>query len=139
MKKLFLTVATAAALSLGAIHLATADDTSASSYNSNAAEAEKIIEQQLDQIAKDPSTAADKLFVLEAAKGNMKEAVLAQQVMSKVKNQEVKQLAQQINQDHNKAQEQLRQVAESLNIKLPQALPQAEQKMIQIIVSLPAD
>lgn len=95
--------------------------------------------QQLRQFAQDPNTAADKLFVLEAAKGNMKEQMFAQVIEQKAQNPEVKQLAQHIMKDHQQAQQQLQQVAQSLGIQLPQELPQAEQAMIQVIASLPTD
>jgi len=95
--------------------------------------------QQLQQFAQDPNTACDKLFILEAAKGNMKEQKLAEQVLQKVQNDQVKKLAQQIMQDHQQAQQQLQQAAQKLGVQLPQDLPQTEQVMIQIITSQPAD
>jgi len=102
-------------------------------------EAERQTRQTLDQIAQDPNTAADKLFILEAAKQNMKEQKLAEQVEQKAKDPQVKQLAQKIAQDHQQAQQQLQQAAQKLNLQLPQELPATERRVIMIFASLPPD
>lgn len=102
-------------------------------------EAEQKMLQQLSQIAQDPNTACDKLFVLEAAKGNLKEQQLADQVAQKAQNPQVKTLAQQISKDHKDANQKLQPVAQQLGIEIPQSLPRGEQMKIQIMASLPAD
>jgi putative membrane protein len=95
--------------------------------------------QQLQKIAQDPKTACDKLFILEAAKCNMMEQSIAQQVAQKAQNDQVKQLAQRIVQDHAQAQQQLQQAAQQLDLQLPQQASPMEQQVIQIIASVPAD
>jgi putative membrane protein len=150
-----LALAAAAALTLGSVSFAQQSSSSAggaggagasgasgqisSAQSGQSGQADQQMQQQLQQIAQDPNTAADKLFVLEAAKGNLKEQMLGQAVAQKAQKQEVKQLAQRIAQDHAQAQQQLQQTAQQLQLQLPQSLPQTEQLKIQIIASLPAD
>lgn len=100
---------------------------------------EQQLQQQLTQIAQDPRTAPDKLFILHAAMGNQMEIELARQAQQKAQNQQVKQLAQQIIQDHEKASQQLRQIAQQLDVDLPQSLPQHKQQEMRILTSLPAE
>jgi putative membrane protein len=103
-------------------------------------QAEAQMRQQLRQIAQNPGqNAAEKLFVLNAAQGNLKEEQLGQMVQQKAQNQQVKDLAKQITQDHQQLQQQLQQAAQALGVQLPQSLPEAEQQKIQILASLPAD
>lgn len=96
-------------------------------------------EQYLRSWSQDPKTAADKLFVWHAAMGNQMEIELARQAQQKAKNQEVKQVAQRIMQDHQRANEQLRQVAQQFDIQLPSSLPAVKQQEIQLFTSLPED
>jgi hypothetical protein len=56
-----------------------------------------------------------------------------------VQNPQVKQAAQQIMQDHQQANQQLKSVAQSLQIDLPDSLEQSKQQEIQILSSLPAN
>ncbi len=102
--------------------------------------AEMQIRQQLRQIAQNPGqNAAEKLFVLNAAQGNLAEEQLGQAVQQKTQNQHVKQLAEQITQDHRQLQQKLQPVAQALGVQLPESLPETERQKIQIIASLPAD
>jgi len=96
-------------------------------------------DSQLRQFAQDPKTAADKLFVFHAATGNQFEIELARQVQQKAQNAQVKQLAQHILDDHQKANDQLQRVAQQLNVRIPQTIPEEKREMIQILTSLPAD
>jgi len=41
--------------------------------------------------------------------------------------------------DHTKANEQLQRVAQQLNVRIPQTLPEEKQEIIQVFTSLPAD
>jgi len=102
-------------------------------------QADQQILQQLSQIQQDPNTAADKLFVLMAAVDNQCEIQLAQQAQQKAQSPQVKQLAQQIVQDHQSAQQQLQQTAQALRLQLPQGIQSIEQQKIQIMASLPSD
>lgn len=94
------------------------------------------VSQQLREIARDPKTASDKLFVLEAAMGNQWEIEFGRLAQQKGQNSQVKQLAQQIVQDHQKANDQLKQTAQSLNVQLPQGLPEDKQQKLQVFGSL---
>jgi len=96
-------------------------------------------DSQLRQFAQDPKTAADKMFVLHAGIGNQFEIDLARQIQQKAQNSQVKQLAQHILDDHQKANEQLQRVAQQVNVRLPQTLPEEKRDMIQILTSLPPD
>jgi putative membrane protein len=110
-----------------------------SSRDASGSSADRQINQELRQIAQDPKTAADKLFVLHAAMGNRFETELARQAEQKAQNSQVKQVAQRILQDHQKAEQQLQQVAQQLGLQLPTSLPEDKQQEIQILASLPTD
>ena len=94
------------------------------------------IQQQLQKIGQTKEMAADKLFVLHAGLGNQYEMALAQQAQQKAQNPQVKQLAQRILQDHQQASQQLMQVAQKLQVELPQGLPSMKQQELQVIGSL---
>jgi len=94
---------------------------------------------QIRQFAQDPKTSAEKLFVLHAGIGNQYESELARQVQQKAQNPQVKQLAQRIADDHQKANEQLQRVAQQLDVRIPQQLPDEKRAMIQLLTSLPPD
>ena len=94
------------------------------------------IQQQLQKIGQSKEMAADKLFVLHAGLGNQYEMALAQQAQQKAQNPQVKQLAQRILQDHQQASQQLMQVAQKLQVELPQGLPSMKQQELQIIGQL---
>jgi len=94
---------------------------------------------QLRQFAQDPKTAAEKMFVLHAGIGNQCEIELARQVQQKAQNAQVKQLAQRIVEDHQKANDQLQKVAQQLDVRIPQSIPSEKREMIQILTSLPTE
>jgi putative membrane protein len=62
---------------------------------------------------------ADHGFVTEAARGGMAEVELGQLASEKASNDEVKQFAQRMVQDHTKANNELKSLAQSKNINLP--------------------
>ena len=102
-------------------------------------QADQQILSQLQQIASDPKTAGDKLFVLHAGLGNQLEVSLAQLAQTKAQSSEVKQAAQHILQDHQKAQQELQQVASKVGVQIPQGLPAMKQQEMQILAALPAE
>ena len=59
-------------------------------------------------------------FILDAAKGGMAEVELGKLAADRAKSDEVKKFAQRMVDDHTKANDQLKSVAESRSIKLPQ-------------------
>jgi putative membrane protein len=67
-------------------------------------------------------SAADRKFVRKAAQGGMAEVELGQLAAQKGSNDEVKQFGQRMVDDHTKANDQLKQVASSKGVDLPQDL-----------------
>ena len=67
-------------------------------------------------------SAADKKFVREAAEGGMAEVELGKLAADKATNQDVKQFGQRMVDDHSKANDQLKQVAQQEGITLPTTL-----------------
>jgi len=65
------------------------------------------------------SGSADIEFVLDAAKGGMAEVELGRLAAERAKSDEVKKFAQRMVDDHTKAGDQLKSIAESKGIKLP--------------------
>lgn len=101
--------------------------------------ADMQINQQLQKFAEDPSTAADKLFVVMAAIDNEFEIQAGRQAQQKSQNEQVKQIAKRLVDDHTKAQQQLQQVAQQLQVQLPEQLPRIKQSTLQIMTALPED
>jgi putative membrane protein len=62
---------------------------------------------------------ADKTFVKKAAEGGLAEVELGQLATQKASSEEVKKFGQRMVDDHSKANDQLKQVAEQEHIKLP--------------------
>ena len=69
--------------------------------------------------AKSSLSHSDRKFVEDAAKGGMAEVALAKIAQQRASNPEVKQFAQRMEQDHSKANEQLRQLAEAKGVTMP--------------------
>jgi len=109
------------------------------SMNAGMGQADTAINQQLQQIAAEPRTAPDKLFVLHSAMGNQFEIAFAQIAQERAQNDQVKQLARQIMDDHRQALQQLQQSAQGMNLTLPQSLPMMKQQELAIYRALPAD
>ncbi|MEW6161293.1 MAG: DUF4142 domain-containing protein [Verrucomicrobiota bacterium] len=62
---------------------------------------------------------ADEKFIKEAAKGGMKEVQMGQLGVDKAQNPQVKEFAQRLVQDHSKANQELKQIAQKKGIELP--------------------
>lgn len=78
----------------------------------------------------------DAMFVKHAAIGNLKEAKLAEIALQKSQTQEVKDIAQQIKQDHQQAQQKLQELAQQVGVQVPRSLPQEKQEAISYFQSL---
>ncbi len=78
--------------------------------------------------------AADKAFVLEAARGGMAEVELGRLAADKASNADVKQFGQRMVDDHSKASDELKGLASQKNITLPTE-PDAQQKALQARLS----
>jgi putative membrane protein len=73
---------------------------------------------------------ADQTFVMNAAKGGMAEVELGKLAAQKASNDEVKKFGQRMADDHGKANDELKAIASSKNITLPQAMD-AKDKALQ--------
>ena len=119
MNHRFRTTALVAALSLACgAFAATTTSTSGASYSSRAS-------------ANGSSLAhADAKFVEKAAKGGLAEVQLGQLAAQKAQSDDVKKFAQRMVDDHGKANDELKKVAEGKNIMLPTALDKKDQKLL---------
>lgn len=72
---------------------------------------------------------SDRNFMIKAAQGGMMEVQLAQMAQQKAASDEVKQYAQRLEQDHSKANEQLKQIAQERQVSLPTDLGPHQQQM----------
>jgi predicted outer membrane protein len=102
-------------------------------------QADEQISQVLAQIAQDPKTAADKLFLLTTALHNQAELDLAKEVAQKSQNPQVKQMAQRMTQELQRTHDQIRQTAQAVGLQLPDVLGQAQVQEVNIVAALPAD
>jgi putative membrane protein len=75
-----------------------------------------------DKVREMQSPADSKQFAMKAAEGGMLEVKLAQLAQQKSQDQQIKDLAKQIEQDHTQANQQLTDVAKRKNIDLPNDL-----------------
>ena len=70
----------------------------------------------------------DHTFMMEAARGGMMEVQVAQLAQQKAQSDEIKEYARKLEQDHSKANDQLKQIAQERNVQLPTDLgPHAAQ------------
>jgi putative membrane protein len=74
----------------------------------------------------------DSKFLMETARGGMAEVRLAQLAQQKASSEEVKQFARQLEQDHTKANEQLKAIAQERGVQLPTDLGQ-HQKIVDML------
>lgn len=93
----------------------------------------------LRQIAQQPETAADKLFVLDAAGMDMFEVAFAQLAEQKAQDPQVKALARMIIQDHQQSAQQLMQWGQQQNLSLPTGLPAAKQMKLAVYRAMPTE
>jgi len=61
----------------------------------------------------------DQTFMMEAARGGLMEVQVAQLAQQKAQSDEIKEYARKLEQDHTKANEQLKQIAQERNVQLP--------------------
>ncbi len=84
----------------------------------------------------DKAMAMDKHFMKGVAGSNMFEIQVSQLVQQKSQDEKLKQFAQKMVQDHTKAGEELKQLAQSKGVELPQQLPEMKQEELQIFQTL---
>ena len=153
LRKTSLALAAAAGLALGSAAYAQQDqqqsrqqqnpqqqsDRAAAGQAGKQSDAQGEINRLLQQIAADPKTAADKLFVLTAALHNQSEIAMAKEVLEKSKNESVRKMAQQMINSLSKTHEQIQQTAQAIGLPLPRELAQAAVQEVNIVAALPAD
>jgi putative membrane protein len=95
--------------------------------------------QQLRQIAQDPKTAPDKIFVLMANSQSQYGEEISKQALQKATNPQVKQVAQRCLDDSQRAQQQLQPIAQQLGVQLPSDLQDDQRVVIRILAALPTE
>lgn len=98
--------------------------------------ADQQVQAALRQIQQSPDQAPEKLFVLMAAMGNAWETEFSRLVEQRVQDNEIKQIAHTVLQDHQQAQQRLQEVARQLDLQLPQGLTSEKQQKLQIFQSM---
>ncbi len=114
-------VAVAGALLLcGSVGLAQAGQQPSSSAGQTPGQNNPAMDQQMNGMnAAGQNTAMDKLFVRNALQGGMAEVQLGQLTLQKSNNDQVKQFAQRMIDDHTKLGEQMKPVAQQLGVSEP--------------------
>ncbi len=80
---------------------------------------------------------ADERFVKEAAEGGMLEVELGKLAADKATNDEVKAFGRRMQEDHSKANEELKKIADINNVKLPSALEGKQKRTLDRSVCYP--
>ncbi len=101
-----------------------------------AASTDQQIKSQLTSIAQDPSTAPDKLFILNSAIDSQCEVNLSQIAQSRSSDPQVQKLAARMIQDHDTLNQRLQQTGQELGVQVPQSVPSMKYQEAQIFSSL---
>jgi putative membrane protein len=91
-------------------------------------DSKEVAEEQNEEKFDDTQLEDATDFAVEAADGGMLEVQLAQLALTKASSPQVKEFAQKMIDDHSKANEELKKLAQSKNITLPSALGEKNQK-----------
>ena len=102
------------------------------------------IEQQQQQAQQGASglnsgPAVDKAFVKKALEGNVAEVEMGKLALQKSNDDQVKQFAQKMVDDHGKMQEQLKPVAEQMGVKVPDGPSKSQMKSMDKMKGLSGD
>lgn len=81
----------------------------------------------------------DKKFVKTAAEGSMAEVQMGQLALQKSNDDQVKQFAQRMVDDHGKMLDQLKPVAQQIGVKVPDSPPKGEMKKMDKMKGLSGD
>jgi putative membrane protein len=122
-------LAAALAISMGSIALAQQGQSSRSQNQSGAIGAADRAtgSQQQQQMQQDQ----EKKFIEHASSGNNFEIQLSQFVEQHSQDQQIKQLAQRLAQDHQQAEQQLKQVAQGMSVNISDQIMPAQQAKLQ--------
>jgi putative membrane protein len=93
--------------------------------------AEVAEERNEERLANNDDLEDDSEFVVEAASGSMMEVELGKIAAEKASSPQVKNFAQKMVNDHTKASERLKSIAQKKNITLPRNLPNEHQKHVE--------
>lgn len=93
----------------------------------------------LNQDPNGPGPMMDKVFVRQALQGGMAEVELGQLALEKSSNEDVKQFAQKMVDDHTKLGEQMKQVAQQLGVKPPDKLSSKDKATMAKLQALNGD
>jgi putative membrane protein len=95
---------------------------------SNQDDSKEVAEEQNEQKFEESDLEDDTDFAVKAADGGMLEVQLAELALTKASSPKVKEFAQMMITDHTKANDELKNLAQSKNISLPTALSEENQK-----------
>lgn len=95
---------------------------------SNQQDSKEVAEEQNEEKFEDTNLEDDTEFAVTAAEGGMLEVQLAQLALTKAASPKVKEFAQSMVNDHSKANEELKSLAQTKNITLPSTLSEGRQK-----------
>lgn len=101
--------------------------------------ADQTVNSQLLKYAASPDTTGDPCFALKASAGNMTEVEASRVIVDKATDPQVKQLAQTILDEHQKAQDKLTPIAKKLGVMLPDQLPTMHQAEVNTLKNLSPD
>src|SRR5215204_2411426 len=87
-------------------------------------------------LAADKPNKAEEHFLKMAAIDNLCEIKMSEAAQSQATDAQVKQFAQQMIKDHTQASDQLKQLAQSKGVELPQDLPKEKQEGVDALKSL---
>jgi len=94
----------------------------------NQEDSKEIAEEQNEEKFDDANLDDDTDFAIDAADGGMLEVQLAQLALTKATSPKVKEFAQSMVDDHSKANEELKSLAQTKNISLPSTISEEKQK-----------
>ncbi len=100
-------------------------------------EADAKAHETLRMIASEPTKAADRLFVCNAAMSNLWEVEFAKVANERSQNPKIKELAKHIIEDHGNANEKLAPAAKELGLMIPRALPSLKEGELNVFRAMP--
>ena len=93
-------------------------------------------QQEMGATGMNASPAMDKAFVKKALEGNMAEIHMGQLALEKSSDDQVKQFAQRMVDDHGKMQDQLKPVAEQMGVQVPAGPSKSQMKSMDKMKAL---
>jgi putative membrane protein len=103
------------------------------------ANANPAMQEQQQQGGMNAGPGADKAFVKKALEGNMAEIQMGQLALQKSQDDQVKQFAQRMVDDHGKMLDQMKPVAEKMGVKVPAGPSKGQMKSMDKMKALSGD